>query len=316
VRANARTSNVCTPSDGTVVLSFIVMLQTLAGDRIFLPAEREEACKHRIVMAMGIALVGIALVTGGTSGIGAAFAHELAERGYDLVLVARDEGRLESTAAELRSRGRSVETIVANLADRADVERVADRLQSEDRPVELLVNNAGFGVRALLTDADTSELDRGFEVMCRTVLVLSGAAGRAMRTRGHGQIINVSSTAGFLTMGGYSAIKAWVTSFTESLAVELKGSGVGVTALCPGWVHTEFHERAGIRASSIPSALWIDSEELVKSCLRDVGKGRVISIPTVRYRALMWMVRHAPRSAVRAVSGALSSHRRHQVASR
>jgi short-subunit dehydrogenase len=299
-----------------VVLSFIVMLQTLAGDRIFLPAEREEACKHRIVMAMGIALVGVALVTGGTSGIGAAFAQELAERGYDLVLVARDEVRLESTAAGLRSHGTSVEIIAADLADRADVERVAARLQSEDRPVELLVNNAGFGVRTLLTDADTSELDRGLEVMCRTVLVLSGAAGRAMRERGHGQIINVSSTAGFLTMGGYSAIKAWVTTFTESLAVELKGSGVGVTALCPGWVHTEFHERAGIRASSIPNALWIDSEQLVKSCLRDVDKGRVISIPTVRYRALMWMVRHAPRSAVRAVSSALSSHRRHQAASR
>jgi short-subunit dehydrogenase len=222
-----------------VVLSFIVMLQTLAGDRIFLPAEREEACKHRIVMAMGIALVGVALVTGGTSGIGAAFAQELAERGYDLVLVARDEVRLESTAAGLRSHGTSVEIIAADLADRADVERVAARLQSEDRPVELLVNNAGFGVRTLLTDADTSELDRGIEVMCRTVLVLSGAAGRAMRERGHGQIINVSSTAGFLTMGGYSAIKAWVTSFTESLAVELKNSGVGVTALCPGWVHTD-----------------------------------------------------------------------------
>jgi short-subunit dehydrogenase len=299
-----------------VVLSFIVMLQTLAGDRIFLPAEREEACKHRIVMAMGIALVGVALVTGGTSGIGAAFAQELAERGYDLVLVARDEVRLESTAAGLRSHGTSVEIIAADLADRADVERVAARLQSEDRPVELLVNNAGFGVRTLLTDADTSELDRGIEVMCRTVLVLSGAAGRAMRERGHGQIINVSSTAGFLTMGGYSAIKAWVTTFTESLAIELKGSGVGVTALCPGWVHTEFHERAGIRAGSIPNALWIDSEQLVKSCLRDVDKGRVISIPTVRYRALMWMVRHAPRSAVRAVSSALSSHRRHQAASR
>jgi short-subunit dehydrogenase len=267
-------------------------------------------------MAMGIALVGVALVTGGTSGIGAAFAQELAERGYDLVLVARDEVRLESTAAGLRSHGTSVEIIAADLADRADVERVAARLQSEDRPVELLVNNAGFGIRALLTDADTAELDRGLEVMCRTVLVLSGAAGRAMRERGHGQIINVSSTAGFLTMGGYSAIKAWVTTFTESLAVELKGSGVGVTALCPGWVHTEFHERAGIRAGSIPNALWIDSEQLVKSCLRDVDKGRVISIPTVRYRALMWMVRHAPRSAVRAVSSALSSHRRHQAASR
>jgi len=260
--------------------------------------------------------MGIALVTGGTSGIGAAFADSLAARGYDLVLVARGRERLERSAAKLRALGRSVEIIAADLADRGDVARVAARLEDGARPIDVLVNNAGFGVRALLTDPDTSAHDDGIEVMCRTVLVLSGAAARGMRANRGGRIINVSSTAGFLTMGSYSAIKAWVTSFSESLAVELKGTGVAVTALCPGWVRTEFHERAGIHASSIPNALWLDAEQVVKACLRDVDKGKVISIPTVRYRALMWMVRHAPRSAVRAVSSALSSSRRSQAVSR
>jgi short-subunit dehydrogenase len=257
----------------------------------------------------------VALVTGGTSGIGAAFARALAARGDDLVLVARSTDRLEEMATELRALGRSVEIITADLGDRSDVARVAARLEDPAHPIDLLVNNAGFGVHTKLTDPDVAAHDRAFEVMCRTVLVLSGAAARGMRERGSGNIVNVSSTAGYITMGSYSAIKAWVTSFSEGLAVELRGTGVGVTALCPGWVHTEFHQRAGIRASSIPNGLWIDAEPLVDACLRDVEKGKVISIPTVRYRVLMWFARHLPRSAVRAVSARISSSRRDPVAS-
>lgn len=257
--------------------------------------------------------MGVALVTGGTSGIGAAFARKLAARGFDLVLVARSAERLDEMAEEIRALGRSVEVIQADLADREQVGRVADRLEDATRPVDLLVNNAGFGMHVSLTDPDISEFDRGFDVMCRAVLVLSGAAARAMMLRGSGRIITVSSTAGYFTMGSYSAIKAWVTAFTESLAVELRGSGIGVTALCPGWVRTEFHERAGIRVSRIPNFLWLDAEQLVTGCLRDVDRGRVISIPTVRYRSLIWLARHAPRSAIRAFSGLISSSRRKTV---
>jgi short-subunit dehydrogenase len=130
-----------------------------------------------------------------------------------------------------------------------------------------------------------------------------------MRARGHGTIINVSSTAGFITMGSYSAIKAWVTSYTEGLAVELRGTGVHVTALCPGWVRTEFHERAGIRTGSIPGPLWVDVKPLVETALRDAERGKVISIPTVRFSVLMWFARHAPKSAIRRISGAISSSR-------
>jgi short-subunit dehydrogenase len=255
----------------------------------------------------------VALVTGGTSGIGAAFSRSLARQGYDLVLVARNVARLEEMAREIRALGRSVEIIEADLAVRADVARVAERLEDPLRPIDMLVNNAGFGVHTALIDPDVSAHDHAFEVMCRAVLVLSGAAARGMLPRGSGKIVNVSSTAGFVTMGAYSAVKAWVTSFTEGLAVELRGTGIGVTALCPGWVHTEFHERAGIKSSSIPNFLWLDAEFLVTACLRDVERGRVISIPSVRYRTLIWLARHAPRSAIRAVSGSISSSRKKPV---
>jgi short-subunit dehydrogenase len=255
----------------------------------------------------------VALVTGGTSGIGAAFARNLAARGYDLVLVARSVDGLESMATELRALGRSVELMPADLNDRTAVARVAARLEDPERPIDMLVNNAGFGVHSLLTNPDVSAHDRGFEVMCRAVLVLSGAAARGMMTRGSGAIVNVSSTAGFITMGSYSAIKAWVTSFSEGLSVELKGTGVTVTALCPGWVRTNFHESAGISASSIPNSLWVDAEQLVRACLRDVERGKVISIPTIRYRLLIWLARHAPRSAIRSISGSISSSRRKPV---
>ena len=258
--------------------------------------------------------MGVALVTGGTSGIGAAFARHLAARGYDLVLVARSTERLEEMAIELKALGRTVELLPADLADRDAVARVVDRLTDSDRPIDLLVNNAGFGMHASPLDPDVSEFDRGFEVMCRAVFVLSGAAARGMVQRGSGRIVNVSSTAGFLTMGAYSSIKAWVTSFTEGLAVELKGTGVSVTALCPGWVRTEFHERAGIRASSIPNFMWLDAEQLVSAALRDVDRGKVISIPTFRYRALIGLAGLAPKSAIRSISGAISSSRRKPVA--
>jgi short-subunit dehydrogenase len=256
----------------------------------------------------------VALVTGGTSGIGAAFARNLAARGYDLVLVARSTEGLETMATEIRALGRTVETMQVDLNDRKAVDRVAARLEDPERPIDMLVNNAGFSVHSALTDRDVSAHDRGFEVMCRAVLVLSGAAARGMMPRGTGAIVNVSSTAGFITMGSYSAIKAWVTSFSEGLSIELKGTGVTVTALCPGWVHTNFHDRAGVSTSKIPNSMWVDAGQLVQACLRDVDRGKVISIPTIRYRVLIWLARHAPRSAIRSISGSISSSRRKPVA--
>ena len=251
-----------------------------------------------------------ALVTGGTSGIGAAFARALAARGDDLVLVARKPGPLEETAADLRSRyGVAVEVLVADLADRADVQRVAERLRSVEAPVDLLVNNAGFGIRASLLSPDLSPFDEGIEVMVRAVMVLAGAAGGAMRDRGHGAIVNVGSTAGYTAMGGYSSLKTWVSAYTESLAVELRDSGVTVTVLAPGWVRTEFHGRANIGTGKIPDFLWLDADQLVAECLLDVQRGKVVSIPSRRYKVLIFLARHAPRVAVRRASVLLSSGR-------
>lgn len=254
--------------------------------------------------------MGIALVTGASSGIGAEFARQLAARGDDLVLVARDTDRLERLAEEFRAQGRQVEVLTADLADRKQVEKVVARLEDAGRPVDLLVNNAGFSVHSSLTAKDPSRHDLGIDVMIRAVLVLGGAAGRAMRLRGHGQIINVSSTAGFITMGSYSAIKAWVTSYTEGLSNELHGTGVTVTALCPGWVHTEFHERGGVSTSKIPGFLWLEAQPLVAKALKDAAKGRVISIPSARYGLLIFVARHAPRAGIRWVSRKISSSRR------
>jgi short-subunit dehydrogenase len=270
--------------------------------------------------------MGTALVTGGTSGIGAEFARQLAARGHDIVLVARDAGRLDSMAAELRGRGgaggtagettgtTTVEILIADLADPADTDRVAARLADPLHPVDWFINNAGFRVSSRLTALDVAEHDRALNVMVRAVLVLGGAAAAAMRDRGAGHIINVASINGQLTLSNYSAIKAWVRVYSESLSNELRGSGVTATALMPGWVRTEFHQRAGTTKGEkgrggIPNALWLEPELLVRECLRDVDKNRVISIPTIRYQLLSWLLKHLPDATVRAVSRTISLSR-------
>jgi short-subunit dehydrogenase len=253
--------------------------------------------------------MGIALVTGGTSGIGAEFARQLAARGDDLILVARDGKRLDEMALELRALGRSVEVLVADLSDEKGIDRVAKRLADAENPVDILINNAGFGGLSKLVNPDHAEYHRAFAVMMRAVWMLSAAAAPGMKQRGRGAIVNVASTAGQLSMGAYSSIKAWVITYTESLANELHGSGVTVTALMPGWVRTEFHQRASISSSSIPNFLWLDAERLVRVSLRDMNRGRVISIPSIRYGVLSWLLRHLPRSTVRAVSRRISLSR-------
>lgn len=250
-----------------------------------------------------------ALVTGATAGIGAAFARALAERGDDLVLVARNVERLEATAAELRAHGVRVEVLPADLADREQVLQVAARLADAERPVDLLVNNAGFGLTANLLAVDTGEHELALDVMCRAVLVLGGAAGRAMRARGHGRIINVASLSAWITQGNYSAVKAWAKVYSEGLATELRGTGVTVTALCPGWVRTEFHDRAGIRTSAIPDWVWVDADRVAREALGHAERGRVISVPTKRWQVARFAMQVAPRPLVRAASRMLNKSR-------
>ena len=251
-----------------------------------------------------------ALVTGGTAGIGAAFARALAERGHDLILVARDAERLASAAVELGERyGVAVETLRADLAVDSDVAAVADRLADAERPVDILVNNAGYGLHVKLLDDDLAAHRRAIDVMCLAVLALGGAAGRAMRARGHGLIINVASLAAYISQGAYSPIKACVLAYSEGVANELHGSGVQVTVVNPGWVRTEFHERAGIKTSSIPDFIWVESDRVARETLADADKKRVISVPTKRWKLQKALARHAPRSAIRWASRMLSRSR-------
>lgn len=241
-----------------------------------------------------------ALVTGATAGIGREFATQLAARGHDLVLVARDTERLEALAEQLRhDRGIAVEVLPADLADRAALTTVATRIADPDRPVHILVNNAGFGLRQPFLTNDVATEENLLDVLCRAVLVLSHAAGRAMRERGHGTIINVSSVAGWVAGGSYSAAKSWVTVFSEGLATELAGTGVTVTALCPGFTRTEFHERAHLRLDTIPDPFILEAPRLVRDALADADKGRIISVPGAAYKALRVVTQLAPRPLVR-----------------
>ena len=238
-----------------------------------------------------------ALVTGPTAGIGHSFAQQLAARGYDLVLVARDEERLEKTAAELRgAHGVEVEVLAADLTDRADLARVEARLADATRPVDLLVNNAGFGLKGRFldnsVDAETAMLD----VLVTAVLRLSHAALKAMAERGHGGVINVSSVAAFLPRGSYSAAKAWVNSFSEWAANEYRPRGVKVMALCPGFTKTEFHERMDVDRGSAPDFMWLDADKLVGTALSDFDKGRIYSIPSAQYKAIATATRLIPNS--------------------
>ncbi len=241
-----------------------------------------------------------ALVTGPTAGIGLAFARALAARGTDLVLVARDGGRLEATAAHLRAEHQvAVEVLVADLADRAGVERVAARAGSREQPVDLLVSNAGFGLGTPFLASDPADEERMLDVLCRAVLLVTRAAVPAMVERGHGAVITVSSVAGFAPLGTYAAAKAWATAFTEGLAGELRGTGVSATALCPGYVRTEFHQRAGIATGRRPWPVWGVADAVVATALADAARGRVISVPGPLYRALVLAVRVVPRPLLR-----------------
>jgi short-subunit dehydrogenase len=238
------------------------------------------------------------LITGATAGIGHEYAVQLAARGDDLVLVARDAARLEHVAEELRSAHQvEVEVIVADLADRDQLARVEARLADRDRPVDLLVNNAGFGLKKRFLDNTADEETAMLEVLVTAVLRLSHAALGAMAERGHGGIINVSSVAAFLPRGSYSAAKAWVNSFSEWAHLEYKSRGVKVMALCPGFTKTEFHQRMQVRRGD--GFMWLDADFLVRKSLEDFEKGRAYSIPGAQYRTIIALTKAIPNRALR-----------------
>jgi short-subunit dehydrogenase len=249
------------------------------------------------------------LITGPTSGIGTGYARRYAADGFDLVLVARDADRLAQLAAELRDESHcGVEVLPADLADATDRGKVADRLAAG---VRVLVNNAGFGTSGEFWTADPELLQAQLDVNVTAVMQLTRAALPPMLDAGVGTVINVASVAGLLSGRGstYSASKAWVVSFTEGLAGGLEGTGIGVHAVCPGYVRTEFHSRAGIDMASLPSFMWLSVDDVVRESLADIARGKVLSIPGVQYKALVGAVRIMPRTLARAAVNAMGRGR-------
>ncbi len=244
-----------------------------------------------------------ALITGPTSGLGRQFAIALASRGHDLVLVSRDETRLQSLALELSDAYRiECEVLVADLSKGADTYQVEQRVSDERRPIDWLINNAGFGLNNPFLGTDIEEEQALLDVLVRAPMRITHRALPGMKARGYGRIVIVSSIASWITSGTYSAAKSWATVFTEGVSGELRGTDVNISALCPGFVRTEFHERADMDIKGIPSRMWLNADEVVATSLKDVDRGRVISVPSIRYQALSQTVKLLPRSLIRRFS--------------
>ena len=239
-----------------------------------------------------------ALITGASAGLGAEFARQLAGRGADLVLVARSAGALDALADELRAHdGVAVEVLVADLLDEADVARVVSRIGDAEQPIDLLINNAGFGLPLHFADNDIEDEVRHLRLHVEVSMRLMHAALGVMRGRG-GRIINVASIAGFISRSTYSACKSWLIGFSRWANAEYARDGVSVTALCPGFTHTSFHERMGLAPGDegVPTFMWLDAADVVREGLRDAARSRAVSVPSVRYKAIVAQTRVLPAS--------------------
>jgi len=248
-----------------------------------------------------------ALVTGATAGIGRAFVDALAARGDDVVLVARDGDRLESIAAEIRDTHHVDATpLVADLLDEGGLAVVEARLRNAADPVDLLVNNAGMGTFGTFADLDVAREDRSIRLNVLALMRLSHAALDSMLKRRSGAIVNLSSLAAYQPdpwSATYGATKAWVLSFSHALHEETRGTGVHVMALCPGYTHTEFHDRAGLGHTALPEFVWQTPEQVVAVALRDLDRGRALSIPGALNKVLSAVTSVSPAGVSRRVAG-------------
>ena len=237
-----------------------------------------------------------ALVTGATAGIGRAFVDQLAGAGHDLVIVARDAERLDQIAAALRDRhGVDIEVLVADLSQAAFRNRVEARLTDPDRPIDLLVNNAGHGAGASFLQGTLATEEAMLEVNVHAVMRLTHAVLPGMVERRSGAVINVASVAAWVPRGSYSASKAYVLSLSKSLALEAAPYGVTVQALCPGMTHTEFHARTGSSAERrVPGFLWLSADRVAADSLAALAKGATVCIPGKRWRLMVALTRLVP----------------------
>ncbi|KRE71250.1 SDR family NAD(P)-dependent oxidoreductase [Arthrobacter sp. Soil762] len=236
-----------------------------------------------------------ALVTGATAGLGAEFARQLAQEGHHMVLVARDAARLQQIADELeRDYSVSTEVLPADLTDDAGVAAVVGRLTDAARPVEVLVNNAGIGLLHSFESNSLEDERRHLRLHVQTPMELCHAALQGMLERHSGRIINVASVAAFANRGSYSAAKSWQVSFSRWANLAYGPRGVHVTALCPGFTHTEFHDRMGMDKSVAPHWLWLRADQVVREGLADNARGKGVSIPTKRYKLVAAISRVLP----------------------
>jgi short-subunit dehydrogenase len=248
-----------------------------------------------------------ALITGATVGIGDCFARLLAAEGYNLVINARNAEKLNERAEFLRSTfGVEVEVLPADLA--VDCEKVEKYISTHE--IEVLVNNAGFGLNQSFLSSSIEDEERVLDVLVRAPMRLMHAVMPQMRKRDSGIVINVSSTAAFIAGGHYSAAKAYVTVMSESLHTQMLPTNVNVLSLNPGFVHTEFHQRAGMKMGAIPNFMWLDGDFLVKKAWADAKKGRAISIPGWQYKVLRAIIALAPRPTVRKMGMTLRTKQR------
>ena len=241
-----------------------------------------------------------ALVTGATAGIGESFTRLLAQEGYDLVLVARDSARLQERAKSLETKYQiKTEVLSADLADPEQLALVAERLSSPINPIEVLINNAGFGIKDSFLKSKIEDEIQLIDVLAKAPMQLMHAALTQMLVRDSGVIINVSSVASFIAGGTYSAAKSYLTVHTESLHTELANTNIKISALCPGFTRTEFHQRGKMKMTGLPNFMWLDADRVVRDSWRAAQARRVICIPGWQYKILATIAIFGPRPLVR-----------------
>lgn len=254
-----------------------------------------------------------ALITGASSGLGAEYARQLHARGDALVLVARDATALEKLAAELESDAgldtgsrlepgsatryaHRPEVLAADLLSEAGLAEVVARLSDPDRPVDILIDNAGFGLPLAFERNDIEDEVRHLRLHDEVPMRLMHAALQGMLVRRHGRIVNVASVAAFIPRSTYSAAKQWLVTFSRWANARYRRRGVTVTAVCPGFTHTSFHARLGLPPGEegVPGWMWLDAPKVVAASLRDMDRGKALSIPSLRYKLLAAVARIAP----------------------
>ena len=250
-----------------------------------------------------------ALVTGATSGIGESFTRLLAENNYNIVLVARDLPRLQERARGLQEKF-NVETHMIQADLTTDEGCAAVEHYIANNQIDVLINNAGFGLNKAFTMSELNAEQQMFDVLIRTPMRLMHTALPGMKERNKGVIINVSSVAGFIAGGTYSASKAYLTVLSESLHTELAGTNIRISALCPGFTRTEFHQRGRMSMKGLPNFMWLDSDKLVARSWSDALKGKAVSIPGWQYQLLVFVIHSLPRSIIRKVGMNLRAKQR------